>query len=66
VKFSENYILTQRKILFWDEWLFYLVLGILFFTQHYYIMIPVGLFGAGAVLYSYIRQWIMEKDHLDG
>ena len=57
---SENYLLKQREILFRDEWLFYLVLGVLFFTQNYFAMIYVVPFGIILILVSYYRQWKME------
>jgi hypothetical protein len=59
---SEEYLLSQRRLLFLDEWGLYLVLGVLFFTQNYLMMLPVIIFGACAVGYSYKRQWEMEAD----
>jgi len=58
---SEKYLIDQRRLLFGDEWLFYLTLGILFFTAHYYIMGFVVFNGAIFISYSYKRQWKMER-----
>lgn len=58
---SEWYLIEQRKLLFKDEWLFYALLALLFFTNHWYMMVPVSILGATFVLYSYKRQWEMER-----
>ena len=58
---SEKYLMDQRRLLFWDEWLFYVVLGLLFFTSHYYVMGLVAVHGALFIAISYRRQWKMER-----
>lgn len=63
---SEWYLIEQRKLLFKDEWLFYGLLVLLFFTNHWYMMVPVTILGASFVLYSYKRQWEMEEMRFGG
>ncbi len=57
---SEEYLIAQRIITFLDEWGFYLVLGILYFTQNYLLMLPVFIFGVFAIWLSYKNQWALE------
>ena len=66
IKPSENYILTQRKILALDEWGLYFLLSVLFFTQHFYMLVAVAIVGGTFVLNSYRRQWNMEGDRFNG
>jgi hypothetical protein len=57
---SEHFLVAQRRTLFWDEWLFYLTLGGLFFYSYYWMVVIVGIFGATAITFSYRRQWQYE------
>lgn len=59
---SEKFVLTHRLYTFLDEWLFYLVLILLFYTEHYAMMVPVTIYGAIAIYISYKRQWRFEKE----
>jgi hypothetical protein len=63
---SEWYLIEHRKLLFKDEWLFYTILLLLFFTDHWLMMIPVTILGAAFVLLSYRRQWGMEAMRFGG
>tara|TARA_R100001244_G_scaffold132233_2_gene107635 strand:- start:1760 stop:2071 length:312 start_codon:yes stop_codon:yes gene_type:complete len=63
---SEKYILTQRKILAFDEWGLYLLLVVLFFTGHTAMLAGVAVVGGAFVLNSYRRQWNMERDRFNG
>jgi len=63
---SEKYLLTHRLITFFDEWLFYVALGALFFTENYLAMGIVGMVGGFFVLHSYRIQWAMERKRFDG
>jgi len=62
---SEKYLLTQRLFTFLDEWLFYLTLGILYYTEHYTMMAVVAVHGAIFILNSYRIQWKMEKKRFE-
>jgi len=62
---SEKYLLIHRIFTFFDEWLFYGVLLLLYFTESYLLMLPVFLFGSCAIMYSYKRQWAMESSRFD-
>lgn len=64
---SEKYVLIQRLYTFLDEWLFYCVLlGLLaagYFVDKYFLLygIPVVIYGAVCIGYSYKRLWDLEK-----
>jgi len=64
---SENFVLTHRNFLFWDEWLWYLVMLILLFAgillSFWFLIagVPVLIYGAIAISLSYKRQWRFEK-----
>jgi hypothetical protein len=57
---SEKYLLIHRLFTFFDEWLFYAVLLLLYFTENYLLLIPVLIFGAWAIIFSYKKQWKTE------
>jgi len=59
---SEKYLLLQRLFTFLDEWLFYLVLGILYYTGNYKMMILVAIHGVVFIANSYRLQWKMERE----
>lgn len=58
---SEDYLLSQRKITGWDEAMLYGACLALLFSQNYWALIPVLLFGGPAVWISYKRLWAMEE-----
>ncbi len=64
---TEKYILVQRLFTFLDEWLFYTVLLILLFADYFFDKcfllygIPVVIYGAICIGYSYKRLWNLEK-----
>ena len=60
-RYTEEYVTFQRKITFFDEWLFYGLLLYLFVNKHWVMMIPVTLIGGTIIWYSYRRLWAMEE-----
>jgi hypothetical protein len=58
---SERYLLIQRAFTFFDEWLFYVVLLLLFFSGHYRTCGAVLFAGGIFIGYSYVRLWEMEE-----
>ena len=68
---SERYVLVQRFYTLLDEWLFYIVLIMLLFASYYestyflWFGIPVVIYGAICIYYSYVRLWELEKKMLD-
>jgi hypothetical protein len=62
---TEKYLLIHRLFVFFDEWLFYAVLALLFFTQKYLMLIPVLIFGAFAIGLAYKKQWAMENKRFE-
>ncbi len=58
---SEKYLLIHRLFTFLDEWLWYGVLLVLFFTGNYIMTGVVFIFGAVFNIVSYNNQWEMEN-----
>jgi hypothetical protein len=63
---SEQYLLRHRLFTFLDEWLFYLVLGILYYTGEIRMMGIVAVVGVAIIMNTYRLQWKMEKKRFDG
>lgn len=58
---SERYLIFQRLMTFFDEWLFYLLLLYLFERGHMGMLLVVTILGTVFVAHSYKRQWTMEE-----
>lgn len=61
---SEKFLLTHRLFTFFDEWLFYGVLLLLYFSgkmeEDPVVFWIVTALGATFILISYAKQWYME------
>lgn len=61
---SERFLLIHRAFTFFDEWLFYGVLILLYFEgvleSSPALFWGVLFFGASLILISYVKQWRME------
>jgi hypothetical protein len=61
---SEKYLLIHRLFTFFDEWLFYGVLLLLYFSgimkEDPAVFWIVTTLGASFILISYAKQWYME------
>ena len=58
---SELYLIFQRTVTFFDEWLFYGLLLYLFVNSYWLMFALVVLVGVPIIWNSYRRQWAMEE-----
>jgi len=61
---SERFVLYHRLFTFLDEWLFYALLVILWFTREYHMFALVAVIGTTLTTVSYYRYWKLEAEML--